>query len=150
MASSKEYLEFILGQLSELEEITYRAMMGEFILYYRGKIVGGIYDDRLLVKPVKSAISYMPTAPYELPYEGAKEMLLVDEVDNKEFLTGLFHAMYDELPALKPKKKEINNSFIIKIDTLGLRASQFSKGLDNKEDLYKAGYLSIKNYFRNL
>ena len=105
MASSKEYLEFILGQLSELEEITYRAMMGEFIIYYRGKIVGGIYDDRLLVKPVKSAISYMPTAPYELPYEGAKEMLLLDEVDNKEFLTGLFHAMYDELPALKPKKR---------------------------------------------
>lgn len=70
------------------------------------KEVGGIYDDRLLVKPVKSAISYMPTAPYELPYEGAKEMLLVDEVDNKEFLTGLFHAMYDELPALKPKKKK--------------------------------------------
>ena len=67
MASSKEYLEFILGQLSELDEITYRAMMGEFIIYYRGKIVGGIYDDRLLVKPVKSAISRMPTAPYELP-----------------------------------------------------------------------------------
>ena len=106
MASSKKYLEFILGQLSELEEITYRTMMGEFIIYYRGKIVGGIYDDRLLVKPVKSAISYMPTAPYELPYEGVKEMLLVDEVDNKEFLTGLFHAMYDELPDLKPKKKK--------------------------------------------
>ena len=106
MASSKEYLEFILGQLSELEEITYRAMMGEFIIYYRGKIVGGIYDDRLLVKPVKSAISYMPTAPYELPYEGAKEMLLVNEVDNKRFLTGLFHAMCDELPAQKPKKNE--------------------------------------------
>ena len=99
-------LEFILGQLSELEEITYRAMMGEFIIYYRGKIVGGIYDDRLLVKPVKSAISYMPTAPYELPYEGAKEMLLVDEVDNKEFLTGLFDVMYDELPTPKPKKKK--------------------------------------------
>ena len=108
MASSKEYLEFILGQLSELEGITYRAMMGEFIIYYRSKIVGGIYDDRLLVKPVKSAISYMPTAPYELPYEGAKEMLLVDEVDNKEFLTGLFYVMYDELPVPKPKK-EINN-----------------------------------------
>ena len=87
MASSKEYLEFILGQLSDLNEITYRAMMGEFVIYYRGKIVGGIYDDRLLVKPVKSAISYMPTVSYELPYEGAKEMLLVDEVDNKEFLT---------------------------------------------------------------
>ena len=106
MASSKEYLELILGQLSELEEITYRAMMGEFIIYYRGKIVGGIYDDRLLVKPVKSAISYMPTAPYELPYEGAKEMLLVNEVDNKEFLTDLFHAMYDELSVSKPKKKK--------------------------------------------
>ena len=105
MASSKEYLAFILGQLSELEEITYRAMMGEFIIYYRGKIVGGIYDNRLLVKPVKSAIRYMPTAPYEVPYEGAKEMLLVEEVDNKEFLTGLFRAMYEELPASKPKKK---------------------------------------------
>ena len=83
MASSKEYLQFVLGQLSDLEEITYRAMMGEFIIYYRGKIIGGIYDDRLLVKPVKSAIQYIPTAVYELPYEGAKEMLLVDEVDNK-------------------------------------------------------------------
>ena len=81
-------------------------MMGEFIIYYRGKIVGGIYDDRLLVKPVKSAISYMPTAPYELPYEGAKEMLLVEEVDQKEFLTGLFHAMYEELPMPKQKKKK--------------------------------------------
>ena len=105
MASSKEYLAFILGQLSELEEITYRAMMGEFVIYYRGKIVGGIYDNRLLVKPVKAAIRYMPTAPYEVPYEGAKEMLLVEEVDNKEFLTGLFRAMYEELPAPKPKKK---------------------------------------------
>ena len=106
MASSKEYLEFILGQLSELEDITYRTMMGEFIIYYRGKVVGGIYDDRLLVKPVKSAIRYMPTANYELPYEGAKEMLLVDEVDDKEFMTGLFNAVYEELPAPKPKKKK--------------------------------------------
>ena len=80
--------------------------MGEFIIYYRGKIVGGIYDNRLLVKPVKSAINYMPVASYELPYEGAKEMLLVDAVDNKEFLTGLFHVMYDELPVPKPKKKK--------------------------------------------
>ena len=106
MASSKEYLEFILGQLSGLEEIAYRAMMGEFIIYYRGKIAGGVYDDRLLVKPVKSAISYMPTASYELPYVGAKEMLLVEEVDNKEFLAELFNAMYDELPNPKPKKKK--------------------------------------------
>ena len=106
MASSKEYLDFILEQLSELEEISYRAMMGEYIIYYRGKIIGGIYDDRFLVKPVKSAIAYMPNAKYELPYDGAKEMLLVDDVDNKEFLTGLFNSMYDELPAPKPKKKK--------------------------------------------
>ena len=106
MASSKEYLNFILEQLSELEEITYRSMMGEYIVYYRGKIVGGIYDDRFLVKPVKSAIAYMPHAKYEVPYDGAKEMLLVDEVDNKDFLTGLFNSMYDELPAPKPKKNK--------------------------------------------
>ena len=103
---AKEYLEFILGQLSELEDITYRTMMGEFIIYYRGKVVGGIYDDRLLVKPVKSAIRYMPTATYELPYDGAKEMLLVDELDNKEFLVELFNAMYEELPTPKVKKKK--------------------------------------------
>ena len=82
MASSKEYLDFILEQLSELEEISYRAMMGEYIIYYRGKIIGGIYDDRFLVKPIKSAIAYMPNAKYELPNDGAKEMLLVDDVDN--------------------------------------------------------------------
>lgn len=109
MASSKAYLSYVLGQLSALEEITYRTMMGEFILYYRGKIAGGIYDDRLLVKPVKSAIRYMPAARYELPYEGAKEMLAVDEIDDKEFLTGLFRAMYDELPAPKTKKKKSVN-----------------------------------------
>ena len=104
MASSKEYLNYILEQLSGLDEITYRQMMGEFILYYRRKIIGGIYDDRLLVKPVKSAVSYMPTAVYEKPYDGAKDMLLVDEVDNKDFLTGLFHAMYNVLPEPKVKK----------------------------------------------
>ena len=109
MASSKDYLQFVLEQLSELQEITYRAMMGEFIIYYRGKIVGGIYDDRLLVKPTKSAISYMPTVTYEIPYENAKEMLLVEEVDNRDFLTGLFDVMYDELPTPKPKKKKINS-----------------------------------------
>ena len=101
MASSKEYMEFILEQCDGL---TARAMMGEYILYYRGKIIGGIYDDRLLVKPVESAVSLMPTATYELPYEGAKEMLLVDDVDSKEFLTKLLDAMYDELPAPKKKK----------------------------------------------
>ena len=103
MASSKEYLDFVLEQLSLLDEISYRAMMGEFIIYYRGKIVGGIYDDRFLVKQTKSAASLMPEATLELPYEGAKEMILVEEVDNREFLKELFEAMYPELPA--PKKK---------------------------------------------
>ncbi len=103
MASSKEYLDFILEQLSELEEVTYRAMMGEFILYYRGKIIGGIYEDRLLVKPVKAAVALMPDPTFELPYEGAKEMLLVDDVDDKNFLSKLLNAMYDDLPL--PKKK---------------------------------------------
>ena len=84
MASSKEYLDFILEQVSELDNVSYKAMMGEFIIYYKGKIIGGIYDDRLLVKPVQSAINYMPNAVYELPYDGAKEMLLIDDVDNKE------------------------------------------------------------------
>ena len=104
MASNKAYLDFVLEQLSKLEDITYKAMMGEYILYYRGKIIGGIYDDRLLVKPVNSAISLMPTATYELPYEGAKEMLPVDDVDSKEFLSKLFDAMYNELPTPKKKK----------------------------------------------
>ena len=104
MASSKGFLDFVLEQLSELDEITYKAMMGEYIIYYRKKIVGGIYDDRLLVKPVESAVALMPNTTYELPYEGAKEMLLVDDVDNKDFLTQLFNAMYEELP--NPKKKK--------------------------------------------
>lgn len=103
MASSKEYSDFILEQLSDLDEIKCRAMMGEYIIYYKGKIVGGIYDDRFLVKPVKSAASLMPDAVYELPYDGAKEMLLVNNVDSRDFLAELFNAMYDELP--EPKKK---------------------------------------------
>ncbi len=104
MASTKEYLDFILEQLSELDDITYRAMMGEYIIYYRGKVVGGVYDDRFLVKPVKSAMAMMPEAVLELPYEGAKEMLLVDNVENKELLRDLLEAMYEELPAVKKKK----------------------------------------------
>ena len=104
MASSKEYLDFILEQLSELEDVSYRSMMGEYIIYYRGKIIGGVYDDRFLVKPTKSAVAMMPNAEKELPYEGAKELLLVDNVDNKEFLRELLVGMYDELPASKKKK----------------------------------------------
>ena len=107
MASSKEYLHFILEQLSDLNEVSYRSMMGEFILYYRRKIVGRIYDDRLLVKKTRSALELMPEAICNLPYEGAKEMLLVEEVDSKAFLTNLFKVMYDELPL--PKQKRKNN-----------------------------------------
>ena len=103
MASSKEYLEFILDQLSGMDEISHRAMMGEYIIYYRGKIIGGIYDDRFLVKPTKSAMALMPDANLELPYEGAKEMLLVDDVENKVFLRELLEVMYPELPAVKKK-----------------------------------------------
>jgi len=105
MASSKEYLDFILDQLSGLDEISCRAMMGEYIVYYRGRIVGGIYDDRFLVKPTKSAVAMMPDADKELPYEGAKEMLLVDNVENREFLQELLNTMYEELPTPKKRKK---------------------------------------------
>ena len=105
MSSTKEYLNFILDQLSALDDISYRAMMGEYILYYRGKIIGGIYDDRFLVKVTKSAAAMMPDADRELPYEGAKEMLLVDNVENREFLRKLLEAMYRELPASKKKEK---------------------------------------------
>ena len=104
MASTKAYRDFILEQLSGLEEISCRAMMGEYILYYRGKIFGGIYDDRLLVKPVPAAVKLMPDAEMELPYEGAKEMILVDDVDNREFLCKLVQSMWEELPEKKKKK----------------------------------------------
>ena len=104
MASSKDYLEFFLEQLPGSDDISYRAMMGEFIIYYRGKVVGGIYDDRFLVKTTKSALTMMPNADMEVPYEGAKEMILVDDVENREFLRELLEAMYKELPAPKKKK----------------------------------------------
>lgn len=103
MASSKEYLSYVLDQLSDLRDVRFRGMMGEYILYYGGRIVGGIYDDRLLVKPVAAAAAMLPDAPRQAPYEGAKEMLLVENVDDREALAALFCAMYDELPA--PKKK---------------------------------------------
>ena len=105
MASSKAYLDFIMDQLSGLDEISHRAMMGEYIIYYRGKVVGGIYDDRFLVKPVKAARAMMPEADMELPYEGAKEMLLVDNVEDREFLQKLLEAMFEELPTPKVRKR---------------------------------------------
>ena len=105
MASKKEYLAFVLEQLSDLDDISYRAMMGEYIIYYKGKIIGGIYDDRFLVKPVTSAKVLMPDSVMELPYDGAKEMLLVDNIDDKAFLCELFNAIADELPEPKKRKK---------------------------------------------
>ena len=104
MASTKEYLDFVLEQLSELDDISFRAMMGEYILYYRGKAFGGIYDDRLLIKPVPAAVKRMPDAAMELPYDGTKEMLLAEDVDNREFLCELVGSMWEELPERKKKR----------------------------------------------
>ena len=103
MASSKEYMEFIMEQLSPLGDIGCRAMMGEYIIYCHGKIVGGIYDDRFLVKNTPAARRLMPDAPFEIPYEGAKEMLLVEDVDDRDFLMTLLNETADELPPPKPK-----------------------------------------------
>ncbi len=105
MASSNDYLEFVLEQLSELSDISYRAMMGEYIIYYQGRVIGGIYDDRFLVKDTKNARALMPDAPLEIPYEGAKAMLLVEDIENKAFLKELFESMVDELPLPKKKHK---------------------------------------------
>ena len=106
MATSKDFVNFVLEQLSELDEITYRMMMGEYIIYYKGKIAAELCDNRLLVKPVDAAVKYIPNAVYEPPYEGAKPMILVENIDSREYLTGLFEAIYPELPAPKPKKKK--------------------------------------------
>ena len=108
MATGREYLGFVLEQMSGLEEITYRRMMGEYIIYYRGKIAAYVCDDRLLIKPVETARKMMPDAVYEPPYEGAKEMLLVDRTDEREFLETLFRAIYDELPEPKKNKGKRN------------------------------------------
>ena len=107
MTSSKDYLEYVLEQLSHLDDISHRAMMGEYIIYYRGKIIGGIYDDRFLIKPVKSAMEMMPDAEMELPYDGAKEMLLVEDKENRKFLEELLNAMYEELPSPRKKRKKV-------------------------------------------
>ena len=105
MASTKEYSDYILEQLGGLDGISARKMMGEYILYCDGKVVGGIYDNRFLVKPVSSASALMPSAPRELPYEGAKEMLLVENTDDREFLEKLVTSIAEELPVPKKKKK---------------------------------------------
>lgn len=105
MATKKEYLEFVLERLSGLTQITHRMMMGEYIIYYRGKIAAYVCDDRFLVKPVESVKQMLPDAPLEPPYEGAKDMVLIEDIDNREFLTELFDAMYEELPEPKKKKR---------------------------------------------
>lgn len=107
MASTKEYRDFILDRLSGAEGISCRAMMGEFIIRCHDKTVGGIYDDRFLVKPVKGAMAMMPDAEMERPYEGAEEMLLVDNVENREFLRELMNTLYSELPVPKKRKKKL-------------------------------------------
>lgn len=104
MASSKEYLNYILEQLEGLPDITHRMMMGEYMIYYRGKLAAYICDDRLLVKPLPCVKQLLPDAPYEPPYDGAKDMVLVEDVDNKAFLQDLFEKMYEELPETKKKK----------------------------------------------
>ena len=105
MPSTKSYLDFILDQLSGLDGVTWRAMMGEYMIYCRGRLIGGIYDDRFLVKPTKAALALMPDAPRALPYEGAKEMLLAENVDDREFLEALVTAVYEELPEPKRRKQ---------------------------------------------
>lgn len=106
MATKKEYLELILEQLSGLDNISHRQMMGEYIIYHNGKIAAYLCDDRLFVKPVKSAREMMPEARYEPPYEGAKDMILVEDVDDREFLKELFEKMYQELPEMKKTKSK--------------------------------------------
>ena len=106
MASRKEYLDYVLEQLSDLEGVTHRAMMGEYLLYWQGKLFGGIYDDRLLVKPVPAARALLPNAPAEAPYEGAKPMLLVEDMEDRDLLARLVTAMEPELPAPKKKSKK--------------------------------------------
>ena len=104
MATNKEYIDYIAEQFNG-EGLTFRLMMGEYLVYYKGKLVGDICDNRLLIKPVESAKRLIPDAEYQLPYEGAKPMILVDKVDDGEFLRELFEEMYLELPEPKPKKK---------------------------------------------
>ena len=106
MASTEDYLNFVLDQLSGLEGIEYRPMMGEYLLYCRGKLFGGIYDNRFLVKPVKAAVNILKNAPRERPYEGAGKMLMVEDIENRELLCDLVNAMYEELPVPKKKKRK--------------------------------------------
>ena len=97
MASTKEYLDYVLEQLSEVDGLRYRPMMGEYLIYCRNRLVGGVYDDRLLVKPTKSALALLPDAPREEPYPGGRPMLLVTEMENKRLLQELLEAIAGEV-----------------------------------------------------
>ena len=102
MSSTREYMDFVMDQLSDLDDVSFRAMMGEYVIYYRGKVVAGVYDDRLLVKPTNTAQKIIPNAPMEIPYPGGKPMIMIEDVENRELLQNLFDAVYTEIPA--PKK----------------------------------------------
>lgn len=106
MATSKEYIDFIIDQLSLLDGITFRKMMGEYIIYLNEKIAAYVCDERLLVKITPTAQKMLPTAPVEPPYPGAKDMLLVENVDNREFLAKLFTALEPEMTLPKKKKQK--------------------------------------------
>ena len=112
MPSSREYLDFVLEQLSDIDGITYKAMMGEYIIYFHDKIIGGIYDNRFLIKPTRLAKELMPDAPLELPYKGAKYMLMVEDIENKEFMQRLLDVMFNELPVLKKRKGSVIKQLI--------------------------------------
>ncbi len=101
MPSSRNFLLYVLDNLSNLRDITYRKMMGEYILYYRGVVIGGVYDDRFLIKPLKSALMLLPDAEMDIPYEGAKKMLRVDDISDRKLLASVVNAIYDELEAKK-------------------------------------------------
>ena len=105
MSSTNQYLEFVLDLLGELDNVAHRKMMGEYVLYYRGKVFGGIYDDRFLLKVTPASERLLPDAPRATPYEGAKEMLLV-EVEDRDTLHDVVDAMWQELPAPKKRKKK--------------------------------------------
>lgn len=121
MSSSKTYVEFIMEQLSQAQQVRSRAMMGAYVIYFRDKVIGGIYDDRFLIKPTEAAKKMLPDATMETPYAGAKEMLMVDQTDDPAFLAKLLHAMYDELPAPKPKKPKKSKDKKIETERLLLR-----------------------------
>lgn len=106
MSTSKDFVAYVMEQLSGLEGVSNRAMMGEYVLYYKDKVIGGLYDNRLLLKPVSAALELLPDGPMELPYEGAKKMLLIEDLENRELLERLFTAMYDQLPATKKRAKK--------------------------------------------